>query len=230
MLKKSVFFTALFSTMLLTACGNIESETSENPDQPDEENIEEVEPDQEIEDSSEALDEEATDDSAPKEESEATDSSAENHSSEQETDQVQEEEYSSEEEAIAAVEDYQELEDTNVDLGHGIEGFIEGAAGHQYVTWNEGNWYFELDFPSDPQYAVEGYEKGEDMAKTIVDYLEGNMLLPPDARGVVKIRAFADDPETLIQWQEGTTVYKMNGETPDPIDTLQIAVDVQNNR
>lgn len=230
MLKKSVFFTALFSTMLLTACGNNGSATSENTEQPAEENIEEVEPDQEAEDSTEESAEEDTNDTEQKDESEKTDSSTENNPSEQGTDQVQEKEYSSEEEAIEAIEDYQELMDTNVDLGHGIEGFIEGAAGHQYVTWNEGNWYLEIDFPSDPQYAIEGYENGEDLARTIVDYLEDHMLPPPDERGLVKIRAFADEPETLIQWQEGTTVYEIDGETADPIDTLQIAVDVQNNR
>lgn len=227
MLKKRVFFTAIFSVLLLTACGNTGSESSDNTDQSEEENTEEVEPDQEDENSSEESDEEDTNDSGQEDESEETDPSAENDSSEQEIDQVKETEYSSEEEAI---EDYQELEDTNVDLGHGIEGFIEGAAGHQYITWNEGKWYFEIDFPSDPQYAIEDYEDGEELARAIVDYLEDNMLPPPDERGLVKIRAFADEPETLIQWQEGTTVYEINGETSDPIDTLQIAVDYQNNR
>lgn len=230
MLKKRVLFTAIFSTMLLTACGNNGTETSENTVQSDEENTEEVEPNQEAEDSSEELDAEDTNDSEQKEESEETASSAENNSSAQETDPVQEKDYASEEEAIEAIEDYQKMEETNVDLGHGIEGFIEGAAGHQYVTWNEGKWYFEIDFPSDPQYAVAGYDNGEEMARTIVDYLEDNMLPPPDERGLVKIRGFADDPETLIQWQEGTTVYEINGETSDPIDTIQIAVDAQNKR
>ena len=230
MLTKRIFFTAIFSVLLLTACRNTGSESSDNTDQSEEENTEEVEPDQEDENSSEESDEEDTNDSGQEDESEETDSSAEKDSSEQETDQVKETEYSSEEEAIEAIEDYQELEDTNVDLGHGIEGFIEGAAGHQYVTWNEGKWYFEIDFPSDPQYAIEDYEDGEELARAIVDYLEDNMLPPPDERGLVKIRAFADEPETLIQWQEGTTVYEINGETSDPIDTLQIAVDYQNNR
>jgi hypothetical protein len=31
-----------------------------------------------------------------------------------------------------------------VDLGHGIKGFSEGAAGHSYLNWREGNWILQI--------------------------------------------------------------------------------------
>jgi hypothetical protein len=57
----------------------------------------------------------------------------------------------------------------------------------------------EIDFTLDTQYAVEEYEDGEAMAKTIVKYLEGKILSPPDQRGVIRINGFNEHPETSIR-------------------------------
>ena len=119
---------------------------------------------------------------------------------------------------------------TNTDLVYGIERFIEEATGYQYISWNEENWLIEIDFPLDPQYAVEEYDDGEAMAKAIVEYLEGQMLPPPDQRGVIRINGFNEHPETSIRWQKGKTVHEIYEEVSDPIDVLQIAVDYQNNK
>lgn len=169
------------------------------------------------------------DDELNQEETEET-SSPEDQLSKDNSNDITEENFDSEEEAINAIKNYREIDQTNTDLGYGIMGFIEGAAGHQYVSWNEGNWLIEIDFPSDPQYAVDTYENGESMAKAILEYLENNTLPPPSHRGVIAIRGFNDHPETLIRWQEGETVYEINQEVADPIDTLQIAVDYQNSK
>ncbi|MBU5671745.1 hypothetical protein [Paenibacillus brevis] len=143
---------------------------------------------------------------------------------------VKETQYSSKETAVNAIENYYEIEQTNVDLGHGIKGHAEGAAGHQYISWNEGKWLIEVNFPTDPEYAVDDYDNGEAMAKAIVSYLEDHFLPPPDERGKIQINGFREHPETIIQWQEGTKVYVIDQKTADPLDTLQIAVKQANKK
>lgn len=138
---------------------------------------------------------------------------------------VKETQYSSKEEAVNAIENYYEIEQTNVDLGHGIKGHAEGAAGHQYISWNEGKWLIEVNFPNDPEYAVDDYDNGEAMAKTIVSYLEDHFLPPPDERGKIQVNGFREHPETIIQWQEGNKVYVIDQKTADLLETLQIAVE-----
>jgi len=66
------------------------------------------------------------------------------------------------------------------------------------------------------------------MAKTIVKYLEGKILSPPDQRGVIRINGFNEHPETSIRSQKGKMVHEIY--EANPIDVLQIAVDYQNNK
>src|SRR5699024_3397904 len=124
-------------------------------------------------------------------------------------------------------DDYQVVEQTNTDIGYGIEALSEGAAGHEYISWNEGNWLIKIDFPLDPQYAADEYEDGQSMAEAVVEFLENNILNRQSERGVDTITAFKDHPETTIRWQDGKTDYEYEQETTDPIETLQIAVDYQ---
>lgn len=242
MLKKKRFIGMACSLLLLTACQSNESNDPDSAtDESIEENNEQVEPNQENndseEESKESKSEESESEESESEESENTEqenqentAADENSSEDSVSEKVKEEEYASEEEAIAAIEDYQVVEQTNTDLGYGIEALSEGATGHQYISWNEGNWLIKIDFPLDPQYAVEEYEDGQSMAETVVEYLEDHILPPPSERGVIQITAFKDHPETNIRWQEGSTVYEINQDTNDPIDTLQIAVDYQENK
>lgn len=148
----------------------------------------------------------------------------------QETSLVKEESYSSEKEAVNAIENYYEIEQTNLDLGHGIKGFAEGAAGHHYISWKEGNWLIEINFPTDPEYAIDNYENAESMAKSIVNYLEDHFLPPPDQRGKIQINGFREHPETMIRWQQGNKVYEIDQKTANPLEALQVAVDQTNNK
>lgn len=153
------------------------------------------------------------------------DSTGENNDPNQQTNVVHETHYSTEKEAINSIENYYEVEQTNIDLGHGLKGFAEGAAGHHYISWNEGKWLIEINFPTDPVYAIDNYDSADVLAKEIVNYLEDHYLPPPDERGKIQINGFREHPETFIQWQEGNTVYEIKQNTPDPLETLQIAVD-----
>lgn len=143
----------------------------------------------------------------------------------QESSLVKEESYSSEKEAINAIENYYEIEQTNLDLGHGIKGFAGGAAGHHYISWKEGKWLIEINFPTDPVYAIDNYENAESMAKSIVNYLEDHFLPPPDQRGKIQINGFREHPDTIIRWQQGNKVYEIDQKTANPLEALQIAVD-----
>jgi len=157
-------------------------------------------------------------------------STTESRSPNQETSLVKEESYSSEKEAVNAIENYYEIEQSNMDFGHGIKGFAEGAAGHHYISWKEGKWLIEINFPTDPEYAIDNYESAESMAKSIVNYLEENFLPPPDQRGKIQINGFREHPETMIRWQQGNKVYEIDQKTANPLEALQIAVDQTNNK
>ncbi|WP_458413117.1 hypothetical protein ACNQFZ_20340 [Schinkia sp. CFF1] len=147
------------------------------------------------------------------------------HSPNQDRSLVKEETYSSEKEAVNAIENYYEIEQTNLDLGHGIKGFAEGAAGHHYISWNEGKWLIEINFPTNPEYAIDNYENAESMAKSTVNYLDEHFLPPPDQRGKIQINGFREHPETIIRWQQGNKVYEIDQKTANPLEALQIAVD-----
>lgn len=138
---------------------------------------------------------------------------------------IKETDYSSEQEAVNAIENYEEVAQTNIDLGHGVEALAEGAAGHNYVSWNEGKWLIRVNAPTDPEFATGKYEDGEELARTVVDYLETNYLPAPDERGVIEIDDFDEHPGTVIRWQQGSTVYEIDESTDNPIDALQIAVE-----
>lgn len=138
---------------------------------------------------------------------------------------IQKQDYDSPEQAAAQIKGYEKVEQTNIDLGHGIKGLQEGAAGHEYLYWNEGRWLIKVDFPTDPQYKIDGYEGAEDMAKKVVDYLEKNYLPAPDDKGVITINGFKEHPETVVKWQKGKTVYTITSKEKEPFDALDTAVE-----
>jgi hypothetical protein len=142
-----------------------------------------------------------------------------------ENEDIQKQEYDSTEDAAAAVEGYEKVDQTNIDLGHGIKGLQEGAAGHEYLYWNEGRWLIKVNFPTDPQYSIDGYDGAEDMAKKVVDYLEKNYLPAPEDKGVITINGFKEHPETVVKWQKGKTVYTINSKEKEPFDALETAVE-----
>lgn len=163
-------------------------------------------------------------DSKEKEVNEET-STVGNENSNEKTNLVKETSYSTEQEAINAIENYYKVEYTNLDLGHEIMASRDGAAGHQYIIWNEGKWLIELNFPTDPEYAIKEYESAEALAKEIVAYLEEHFLPAPDERGKIQIDGWREHPETIIQWQKGNKVYEIQQNTSNPIEVLKIAVE-----
>ncbi|MGG4169429.1 hypothetical protein ABEW00_18465 [Rossellomorea vietnamensis] len=141
-----------------------------------------------------------------------------------ENEDIQQQDYNSPEEAAAQIEGYEKIDQTNIDLGHGIKGLQGGAAGHEYLYWNEGRWLIKVNFPTDPQYKIDGYDGAEDMAKKVVDYLEKNYLPAPD-KGVITINGFKEHPETVVKWQKGKTVYTITSKEKEPFVALKTAVE-----
>lgn len=230
-MKKIHFIMIILLGIILTAC-QVSDQTQSNTStaQADHSSTEELNSNDQNNDSSYDSNEDSKghivlNEKDMNDQSSTTDSSSPN----QETSLVKEESYSSEKEAVNAIENYYEIEQTNVDLGHGIKGFAEGAAGHHYISWEEGKWLIEINFPTDPEYAIDNYENAESMAKSIVNYLEENFLPPPDQRGKIQINGFREHPETIIRWQQGNKVYEIDQKTANPLEALQIAVDQTNN-
>ncbi|WP_061808888.1 hypothetical protein [Rossellomorea vietnamensis] len=142
-----------------------------------------------------------------------------------ENEDIHKQQYESAEDAAAAIKGYEKVEQTNIDLGHGIKGLQEGAAGHEYLYWNEGDWLIKVNFPTDPEYRIDGYDGAEDMGRKVVDYLEKNYLPAPDEKGVITINGFKEHPETVVQWQKGKTVYTITSKEKEPFDALDTAVE-----
>lgn len=122
-------------------------------------------------------------------------------------------------------EDHAAVGGKEVDLGHGIKGYSEGAAGSLYIGWNEGRWSI----------AVRGFtEQGaevEEKAKEVVEYLEKNMLPAPHDIGAAMLDVTNNNKESLqrISWQEDDVVYEIETSRND-IAALEIAVSIQENQ
>jgi uncharacterized protein YceK len=133
--------------------------------------------------------------------------------------------FNSKEEAAASISGYQRITETNMDLGHNIKAFAEGAAGHQFISWNEGRWLIRVDYPNDLQYAAQKGIDGETFAKSVVNYLEKYYLPAPGDKGIIKIGCFKNSPQTLIQWQENNIVYEIKSDKNNPLETIHKAVE-----
>lgn len=110
-------------------------------------------------------------------------------------------------------------EEGGSDLGYGITGYSEGAAGTQYFSWEEGNWLFSISSVSEDQMDNPG------IAKKIVDYLEDHYLPAPDGQGVVYIQypQGGEDVNVDIRWQDGNIVYQLRT-TRVPLEALEMTV------
>jgi hypothetical protein len=107
-----------------------------------------------------------------------------------------------------------------VDLGHGIKASGEGAAGHSYLSWREGNWILYIDSPSEDQMDNQG------IAKKMVTYLEDHYLPAPKDQGRVKVKYLpgGKDVHVGIYWQDGKVIYEL--ETDEvPIDAMAMIVE-----
>lgn len=239
-LKKSYFTVPGMALLLiLGACqGASQAESDMSQQESDEKIVSETDStkDNEVESTEKNQEDEATElensnneeQQTESDDSNSTDTAAEEEntdSKEAPSSDIEETDYSSEQEAINAIENYEEVEQTNIDLGHGVKALSEGATGHNYISWNEGKWLIRVNAPTDPEYAAGNYGDGKELARAVVDYLETNYLPAPDERGVIEIDDFDEHPGTVIRWQQGSTVYEIDESTDNPIDALQIAVE-----
>ncbi|HIS28166.1 MAG TPA: hypothetical protein IAA78_01790 [Candidatus Avamphibacillus intestinigallinarum] len=113
-------------------------------------------------------------------------------------------------------------EQTDKDLGHGVKGYGEGAAGHAYFSWGEGNWLLSISSLTKDQM------DNPAIAKKMVNYLESHTLPAPKDTGIVYVD-YPEGGDTVsvdIRWQEGDMLYQLKTNNV-PLDALQIATSVQ---
>lgn len=135
-------------------------------------------------------------------------------------------EYSSAEKAKASIPGYYRVDTSQtemaIDLGHGIKGMAEGAAGHGYISWNEGRWLIRIDSPNDPTYQVSTYKDSKALAKKVVTYLNQYALPAPQKIGVITISTWKNTNLTTIKWQFHEMTYQVTSH--NPFTALKIAV------
>ncbi|WP_207696255.1 hypothetical protein DOK67_0001681 [Enterococcus sp. DIV0212c] len=120
--------------------------------------------------------------------------------------------YDSNESAASAVNQIIDNGGSQIDLGYGITGYQQGAAGSSYLSWQEGNWSMVV------RASNIGGEVAEPLAKEVVTYLEKAMLPAPQSVGQISLTASISDSyqNNSVVWQKGTTVY-----TVQHFDALQ---------
>lgn len=126
--------------------------------------------------------------------------------------------YASAEQAKAAVNQLNGQDGAmGVDLGYGITGYQQGAAGSTYLSWSEGKWSL---------YVQASNSEGEDpvpTAKEVVAFLEKNYLPAPNIAGQVAIHLNATGYQAnQLTWQDNTIVYTVSNN--DAIAALKMAV------
>lgn len=108
------------------------------------------------------------------------------------------------------------------DLGYGIIGHGEGAAGHAYFSWDEGNWTMSIASLTKDEMDNAG------IARKMVDYLEDHALPAPKDNGIVYVdyTEGGDQVNVDIRWQEDDMIYQL--ETNEvPFEALEMAVSVE---
>lgn len=110
-------------------------------------------------------------------------------------------------------------EEGSSDLGYGITGYGEGAAGTQQFSWQEGNWLFSIRSVSEDQMDNPG------IAKKIVAYLEDHYLPAPKDQGIVYIQypQGGEEVNVDIRWQKNNIIYQLKT-TRVPLDALEMVV------
>ena len=125
--------------------------------------------------------------------------------------------YGSNAEAQAAVNYIVDDGGQAVDLGYGITGHQQGAAGSTYLNWQEGNWSL----------TVRGLNsEGQDpvaTAKKMVNYLEEAFLPVPKTLGQITVDLGSSGYQRAqVVWQVDEIVYRVTHQ--DPLGALQVAV------
>lgn len=109
-----------------------------------------------------------------------------------------------------------------VDLGHGIKGMTEGAAGSQYLTWTEGRWTLQIRSISEDNMNNPG------IAKRMVEYLESHTLPAPKDKGFVNVEypSGGKSVNVTISWQDGKQIHQLQTEQV-PLEALGMVVSVK---
>lgn len=112
--------------------------------------------------------------------------------------------------------------DMTVDLGHGIKGMTEGAAGSQYLTWTEGRWTLQIRSISEDNMNNPG------IAKRMVEYLESHTLPAPKDKGFVNVEypSGGKSVNVKISWQDGKQIHQLQTEQV-PLEALGMVVSVK---
>lgn len=112
--------------------------------------------------------------------------------------------------------------DMAVDLGNGIKGMQEGAAGTQYLTWQEGRWVLQIQSLSEDRMDQSG------IAQKMAEYLESNSLPAPDNAGRIsaKYRQGGDTVQNIAAWNKGDVVYQIETQRV-PLEALAMTVSVK---
>ncbi|MBO0424001.1 hypothetical protein [Enterococcus plantarum] len=126
--------------------------------------------------------------------------------------------YGSEAAAAAAVNQIIDNGGNPIDLGYGIKGYQQGAAGSTFLSWQEGNWSMVV------RASNIGGEVAEPLAKEAVAYLETAMLPAPRNVGQISLTASVSDSyqNNSVVWQKGTIVYTI--QHFDAVQALKMAV------
>lgn len=106
-----------------------------------------------------------------------------------------------------------------IDLGHGIKGMAEGAAGHKYLSWKEGNWILQIRSVSEDQMDDQA------IARQMVDYLETHYLPAPHDDGRIKVhyRQGGNEVENDIYWEDGERIYELKTKKV-PLEALEMTI------
>lgn len=112
--------------------------------------------------------------------------------------------------------------DMTLDLGHGIKGMTEGAAGSQYLTWKEGRWTLQIRSVSEDNMNNPG------IAKRMVEYLESHTLPAPKDKGFVNVEypSGGNSVNVSISWQDGKQIHQLHTEQV-PLEALGMVVSVK---
>lgn len=126
--------------------------------------------------------------------------------------------YASNEIAAGAVNQIIDNGGKQIDLGYGIKGYQQGAAGSSYLSWQEGNWSMSVRASN-----IEG-EVAEPLAKEVVAYLEKAMLPAPQNTGQITLNVEnnGEYQTNSVVWQKGPVVY--TSQHFDPLQAVKMTV------
>ncbi|MGO4936384.1 hypothetical protein ACTQ54_01880 [Fundicoccus sp. Sow4_H7] len=126
--------------------------------------------------------------------------------------------YETEGEAVEAVEQILDLQGQEVDLGYGITGFMQGAAGSTYLNWQEGNWSLVVKASNIEE------EDPVALAVEVVEYLEEIYLPAPTQVGQITL-SMPDENSTYetnsVVWHEDNVVYTVTHQ--DAMQAIRMA-------